>query len=93
MNNPVKYTTPKIRRYLGWITPIVLTLGLLIFLQIESCSVFEETISYNRDIRPILNKNCLSCHGGVKESGGFSLLFEEDASGTYRVGSTGDHSR
>ena len=39
----------------------------------------KSTISYNRDIRPIFNKHCLVCHGGIKESGGFSLLFEEDA--------------
>lgn len=37
-----------------------------------------DPISYNRDIRPIFNQNCLSCHGGIKQSGGFSLLFEED---------------
>src|SRR5690554_1582915 len=36
-------------------------------------------ISYNRDIRPIVNTKCISCHGGVKQSGGFSLLFEEEA--------------
>ena len=30
----------------------------------------EEKISFNRQIRPILNKNCLGCHGGVKQSGG-----------------------
>ena len=36
-------------------------------------------ISYNRDIRPIVNAKCISCHGGVKQSGGFSLLFEEEA--------------
>ena len=36
-------------------------------------------ISYNRDIRPIVNNKCISCHGGVKQSGGFSLLFEEEA--------------
>lgn len=38
-----------------------------------------DQIEFNRDIRPILNKNCLACHGGVKQSGGFSLLFPEDA--------------
>ena len=38
-----------------------------------------EQIEFNRDIRPILNKNCIVCHGGVKQSGGFSLLFPEEA--------------
>jgi hypothetical protein len=36
-------------------------------------------IDFNADIRPILNTKCISCHGGVKESGGFSLFSREDA--------------
>ena len=38
----------------------------------------DQKISYNQDIRPILNENCLACHGGIRQLGGFSLLFEED---------------
>ncbi|MEM8485546.1 MAG: PSD1 and planctomycete cytochrome C domain-containing protein [Bacteroidota bacterium] len=36
-------------------------------------------ISYNKDVRPILNDKCLACHGGVRQAGGFSLLFAEEA--------------
>lgn len=36
-------------------------------------------VEYNADIRPIFNNNCIACHGGVKQSGGFSVLFEEEA--------------
>jgi hypothetical protein len=43
-------------------------------------------ISYNRDIRPIINKNCIACHGGVKKSGGISFLFPEEA---YAKGKSG----
>ncbi|MBD3626799.1 DUF1553 domain-containing protein [Cyclobacterium sp.] len=39
----------------------------------------DDKISYNRDIRPIVNNKCISCHGGVKQSGGFSMLFESEA--------------
>jgi hypothetical protein len=36
-------------------------------------------VDYNTDVKPILNKRCISCHGGVKKNAGFSLLFEEEA--------------
>ena len=45
-----------------------------------------ETISYNASIRPIINNKCIACHGGVKQSGGFSLLFREDALGPTESG-------
>lgn len=38
-----------------------------------------EEIDFNTQIRPILNKNCLNCHGGVKQQGGVSFLFPEEA--------------
>ena len=39
----------------------------------------EEKIDFNAQVRPILNKNCISCHGGVKQSGGFGLVFRKNA--------------
>ena len=39
----------------------------------------EETVDFSTDVKPILNKHCISCHGGVKKNGGFSLLFENEA--------------
>jgi hypothetical protein len=39
----------------------------------------ERHIDYNTDVKPIINKKCISCHGGVKKQGGFSLLFREEA--------------
>ncbi|MBM1106828.1 DUF1549 domain-containing protein [Aurantibacter crassamenti] len=54
-------------------------------------------ISFNRDVRPILNDKCLRCHGGVKASGQFSLLFEEDAFNETQSGAPaivrGNHSK
>ncbi len=50
----------------------------LLSLVIFSCKTDSQRISYNKDIRPILNENCLTCHGGIKQLGDFSLLFEED---------------
>ena len=52
-----------------------------------SCQYSDnDSISYNRDVRPIFNEKCLSCHGGVKQMGDFSLLFEEDAFQTTKSG-------
>ncbi|GAB3492529.1 hypothetical protein GCM10027341_06750 [Spirosoma knui] len=50
----------------------------------------DERISYNQHIRPIFNTKCITCHGGIKQSGNFSLLFREEAlakakSGKYAI--------
>ena len=59
----------------GW---VVIALGSLCML--SGCDLTSsQAVSFNRDVRPILNEKCLKCHGGVKANGGFSLLFEEDA--------------
>ncbi len=52
----------------------------LLYFILGSCDEAPR-ISFNQQIRPILNDNCLVCHGGVKQQGGFSLLFPEDAYG------------
>ncbi|MRH99236.1 DUF1553 domain-containing protein [Kriegella sp. EG-1] len=73
-------------------------LYLLFIVLLCSCQNSEvNKISFNRDVRPILNNKCLRCHGGVKASGQFSLLFEEDAFGKTQSGSPaivrGNHSK
>jgi hypothetical protein len=47
----------------------------------------QEKIDYNTQVKPIINTHCISCHGGVKQNGGFSLLFEEQAKGKTKSGS------
>jgi Protein of unknown function (DUF1553)/Protein of unknown function (DUF1549)/Planctomycete cytochrome C len=39
----------------------------------------SKEVDYNSQVKPILNKHCIACHGGVKQAAGFSLLFREDA--------------
>lgn len=48
-------------------------------LLISSIGCHTPKVDFNSQIRPIINTKCISCHGGVKQSGGFSLLFESDA--------------
>jgi hypothetical protein len=46
----------------------------------------EQKIDFSADVKPILNKHCISCHGGVKRNAGFSLLFREEALDTAESG-------
>lgn len=39
----------------------------------------SQEVDFNAEIRPILNGKCISCHGGVKQNGGLSLLNEAQA--------------
>ncbi|WKN32835.1 DUF1553 domain-containing protein [Porifericola rhodea] len=48
--------------------------------------LFEQKVDFNAEIRPILNKKCITCHGGVKRSGDFSLLFRSEALGVNESG-------
>lgn len=50
----------------------------------------DSKIDYNTQVKPILNKKCISCHGGVKREAEFSLLFRQEAlakaeSGKYAI--------
>ncbi|MEO5713519.1 MAG: PSD1 and planctomycete cytochrome C domain-containing protein [Luteolibacter sp.] len=49
-------------------------------------AVAQERVEFNRDIRPILTKNCTSCHGGVKEAGNISFIYREKALGRGKSG-------
>ncbi|MCB0669617.1 MAG: DUF1553 domain-containing protein [Saprospiraceae bacterium] len=43
-------------------------------------------VDFNTQIKPVLNEQCMSCHGGVKNQGGLSFLFEEEAKGVVESG-------
>ncbi len=56
--------------------------GLLLVVASSSFSllgVFGRTVDFNTEVKPILNKNCITCHGGVKKASDFSVLFKHEA--------------
>ena len=44
-----------------------------------ACLFHEDKIDFNTQVKPIINRKCITCHGGVRAKGGFSLLFQADA--------------
>ncbi|HWB94917.1 MAG TPA: DUF1553 domain-containing protein [Puia sp.] len=52
---------------------------IITLLTTAACLMHSETIDFNTQVKPIINRKCISCHGGVRAKGGFSLLFQADA--------------
>ena len=59
-----------------------LSLAIIFF----SCKKSSDQIDYSLQVKPIINKHCISCHGGVKRQANFSLLFRQDALDTTECG-------
>jgi len=59
---------------------------LLIAIIILTSIMGRKPIDYTTQIKPIINKNCITCHGGVRQKSGFSLLFREEALGKTKSG-------
>ena len=70
---------------MGKITKGVLFLTFLIWC-ILTLGCVERKVDFSTEVKPILNKNCIGCHGGVKRNGGFSVLFRDDALDTTESG-------
>jgi len=62
--------------YFKWIFIITIPIFAIFYFYYHESS---DEITYNEEIRPIFNKKCIVCHGGVKKNGNFSLLFPEEA--------------
>jgi len=53
-------------------------------------STSSNQVEFSTQVKPLFNKKCISCHGGVKKQGGFSVLFRDEAlaktkSGKYAI--------
>ncbi|MCD2424111.1 DUF1553 domain-containing protein [Niabella pedocola] len=59
---------------------MLLVLAVLVTTGIAACFTSRsKKVDFSTDVKPILNKKCITCHGGVKAKGGFSVLFREEA--------------
>jgi mono/diheme cytochrome c family protein len=58
-----------------WLSVGVMALGIAYF----SLKSSKDGIDYNTQVKPLLNKHCIACHGGVKRESNFSLLFRSEA--------------
>jgi hypothetical protein len=46
----------------------------------------EKKVDFSAQVKPILNKHCITCHGGVRRNAKFSLLFRHEALDTAESG-------
>ena len=65
---------------------IILLVGITIF----TFSTTHQEVDFNTQVKPIFNKKCIACHGGVRQQANFSLLFRDWAlkktkSGKYAI--------
>src|ERR1700677_3440544 len=52
----------------------------------QSQDAAAQRVDFNRDIRPIFNAHCITCHGGVKQAGSVSFSYREQALGKGKSG-------
>ena len=61
------------RKIVFVIIPII---GVIAFFALSSN---QSSVDFNTQVKPIFNKKCIACHGGVRRKSNFSLLFRVDA--------------
>ncbi|WP_367915311.1 DUF1553 domain-containing protein [Leadbetterella sp. DM7] len=70
---------------LKFIVSALCSLGIFL----TGCTGSGEKVDYITQVKPILNKHCISCHGGVKMQSNYSLLYREEALGKGKSGKYG----
>jgi hypothetical protein len=65
---------------------LIVTITLLIALPAWLIFAPAKPIDFNTQVKPILNKKCIVCHGGVRRQAELSFLFRADALGHTKSG-------
>src|SRR5579871_4819734 len=58
---------------------ILVTALLVIAIIVFIFFTHQKPVDFSTQVKPILNKKCITCHGGVRRKGGFSVLFRSEA--------------
>ena len=58
---------------------LILTIALGLIAIMAAFSTNREPVDYITQVKPIFNKNCITCHGGVRRLSNFSVLFRSEA--------------
>jgi hypothetical protein len=64
----------------------IVTIAIAAMLSVFIYATRQPAVDFSADVKPIINSKCISCHGGVKKQGGFSLLFHHEALDTTESG-------
>ncbi|HTD94297.1 MAG TPA: DUF1553 domain-containing protein [Chitinophagaceae bacterium] len=65
-----------------WLVVVLLVIAFATYLFF----IPEKKVDFSADVKPILNKKCITCHGGVRAKAGFSVLFREEALANTKSG-------
>lgn len=66
------------KSFLKWKKWLVLA-ALMVLVLIFTFSTRSRPVDFNTQVKPIFNKKCITCHGGVRRKSGFSVLFRSEA--------------
>src|SRR3954466_10457771 len=68
---------------------VMAVIAALILLSAWMIHASTDKVDFTTQVKPIINRSCITCHGGVRQKGGFSLLFREEALAKTESGKRG----
>ena len=90
---PGKFNLNSVRKAIaghrvGSVALLVLAIGCSIaaWRYISYYLLARDRVEFSRDIRPILNQNCVACHGGVRQKNDVSFIYRDEALGVGKSG-------